>query len=54
MLYFCLARSVVMSKVGPDDDFAGAIKDVASLVYLCKQEEGCLPDQVWENTSPKK
>lgn len=44
-------RSII--QVGPDGDFAAATKDVASLVYLCKPQEGCLPDQAWESSSHK-
>ena len=43
-----------MEKVGSDGDFGAATKEIASLVYLCKAEEGCLSDQDWENTSPNK
>ena len=41
-------------KVGSDGDFGAATKDIASLVYLCKAEEGCLSDQDWESTSSNK
>lgn len=40
-------------KVPPDGDFAAATAEVASLVYLCKPEEGCLTDQDWESSSHK-
>lgn len=42
------------SQVGTDGDFEGATKDIASLVYLCKKEEGCLSDKDWESSSATK
>lgn len=41
-------------QVGPTGDFGAATKDVASLVYVCKEGEGCLSDQDWESTSSNK
>ncbi|CAM9904386.1 unnamed protein product [Ectocarpus sp. 6 AP-2014] len=49
----CGGEVFITGQVGPDGDFAAATKDVASLVYLCKPQEGCLPDQAWESSSHK-
>lgn len=42
------------SQVGTNGDFEDATKDIASLVYLCKEDEGCLPDKDWETSSSTK
>lgn len=44
----------VQRQVGPDNDFEVATKDVASVVYLCKDEEGCLSSQDWEKFPSQK
>eukprot|EP00903_Cladosiphon_okamuranus_P015911 g14696.t1 len=49
----CKGDIFIAGKVEPDRDFAEATAEVASLVYLCKPEEGCLTDQDWESSSHK-
>ncbi|CAM9432934.1 unnamed protein product [Pylaiella littoralis] len=49
----CGGDIFISGKVEPDGDFAAATQDVASLVYLCKPEEGCLTDKDWESSGHK-
>eukprot|EP00752_Nemacystus_decipiens_P013829 g12278.t1 len=49
----CEGDIFIAGKVEPDRDFAEATAEVASLVYLCKPEEGCLPDTDWQSSSHK-
>ncbi|CAM9154763.1 unnamed protein product [Ascophyllum nodosum] len=44
----------ITGKVEADEDFAAKTQDVASVVYLCKEEEDCLPDEVWESVAAEK
>ena len=41
-------------QVEADEDFAAKTQDVASVVYLCKEEEDCLSDEVWESVAAEK
>lgn len=50
----CEGEIFISAEVGTDGDFEGATKDIASLVYLCKKEEGCLSDKDWESSSATK